>query len=72
VEKAMVAGVNFCGASLGGARMKRRLVHQPELRLLLGRYSGHHPNDPELGKRVSPTEYGELLVSVLRYILSLL
>ncbi|GAQ92237.1 hypothetical protein KFL_009530035 [Klebsormidium nitens] len=66
VEKAMVAGVNFCAASLGGAGMKRRLVHQPELRSLLARYSGHHPNDPELGKRLSPPEYGELLVALDR------
>lgn len=63
VEKTMVAGVNFCAASLAGRGMKRRLVHQPELRALLARFSGHHPRDPELGRPLIQSEFVELLVS---------
>ena len=63
-RKVMEAGCNFLAASLSGGGLKRRLVHQPELRTLLARFSGHHAADPELGKILSPREYGELLVSL--------
>jgi hypothetical protein len=66
VQKMMEPGVNYLAASLAGAGLKRRLVHQPELRTMLARFSGHHPADPELGKHLSEPEYRELLVSMTR------
>jgi hypothetical protein len=60
VVKLMEPGVNFCAAALGGAGLKRRLVHQPELRALFARFSQHRPDDPDLGAKLSNVE---LLVS---------
>jgi hypothetical protein len=59
----MEAGSNYLAASLSGGGLKKRLLHQPELRTLLARFSGHHAADPELGKMPSSREYEELLVS---------
>jgi hypothetical protein len=66
VQKTMEPGVNYLAGSLAGAGLKRRLVHQPELRTLLARFSGHHPADPELGKPLTEAEYQELLVGSIR------
>jgi hypothetical protein len=65
VVKLMEPGVNFCAAALGGAGLKRRLVHQPELRVLIARFSQHHPDDPDLGAKLSNLEFDELLVTWL-------
>ncbi|GAQ91305.1 hypothetical protein KFL_007620010 [Klebsormidium nitens] len=51
---------------LEGRGLKRRLIHQPELRALLARYSQHHPKDPDLGAQLSEGEFHELLVALDR------
>ncbi|GAQ86505.1 hypothetical protein KFL_002930020 [Klebsormidium nitens] len=61
VVKTMEAGTNFCSVALDGHGLKRRLVHQPEVRALLARFSQHHPGDPLCNK-----EYDELLVALER------
>ncbi|GAQ92876.1 hypothetical protein KFL_011770010, partial [Klebsormidium nitens] len=66
VRKVMEAGSNYLAASLAGGGLKKRLLHQPELRTLLARFSGHHAADPELGKTLSTREYEELLVALAR------
>ncbi|GAQ90243.1 hypothetical protein KFL_006170110, partial [Klebsormidium nitens] len=66
VRKGMEAGSNYLAASLAGGGLKKRLLHQPELRTLLARFSGHHAADPELGKALSTREYEELLVALAR------
>lgn len=63
VEKVMEAGVNFCSTALDGGGPKRRLLHQPELRTLLARFSRHHPKDPDLEAHLSKREFDELMVS---------
>jgi hypothetical protein len=63
VVKLMEPEVNFCAAALGGAGLKRRLVHQPVLRALIARFSQHHSDDPDLGAKLSNVEFAELLVS---------
>ncbi|GAQ90813.1 hypothetical protein KFL_006880050 [Klebsormidium nitens] len=66
VVKHMEAGVNFSATALEGRGLKRRLIHQPELRALLARYSQHHPKDPDLGAQLSEGEFQELLVALDR------
>ncbi|GAQ91154.1 hypothetical protein KFL_007360010, partial [Klebsormidium nitens] len=66
VEKVMQSGVNFCGAGLDGCGPKRRLLHQPELRTLLARFSRHHSKDPDLGAPLSSKEFDELLIALNR------
>ncbi|GAQ92000.1 hypothetical protein KFL_009010040 [Klebsormidium nitens] len=66
VVKLMEPGVNFCAAALGGGGLKRRLVHQPELRALIARFSQHHPDDPDLGAKLSNVEFDELLAALDR------
>ncbi|GAQ93025.1 hypothetical protein KFL_012570010 [Klebsormidium nitens] len=66
VEKVMQPGVNFCAAGLDGCGPKRRLLHQPELRTLLARFSRHHPKDPDLGAPLSSNEFDELMIALDR------
>lgn len=67
VVKHMEAGVNFSATALEGRGLKRRLIHQPELRALLARYSQHHPKDPDLGVQLSEGEFQELLVGGMNH-----
>ncbi|GAQ77801.1 hypothetical protein KFL_000040010 [Klebsormidium nitens] len=66
VQRVMEAGSNYLAASLSGGGLKKRLLHQPELRTLLAQFSGHHAADPKLGKTLSTREYKELLVALAR------
>ncbi|GAQ80248.1 hypothetical protein KFL_000490380 [Klebsormidium nitens] len=66
VRKVMESGSNYLAVSLAGGGLKRRLLHQPEVRTLVARFSGHHAVDPELGKTPSAQEYEELLVALDR------
>ncbi|GAQ79812.1 hypothetical protein KFL_000380420 [Klebsormidium nitens] len=59
-------GAGGGAAALGGAGLKRRLVHQPELRALIARFSQHHPGDPDLGAKLSNVEFDELLAALDR------
>jgi hypothetical protein len=67
VVKHMEAGVNFSASALEGRGLKRRLIHQPELRALVARYSQHHPKDPDLGAQLSESEFQELLVGGMNH-----
>jgi hypothetical protein len=66
VVKLREPGVNYNAAALGGGGLKRRLVHQPELRALIARFSQHHADDPNLGSKLSNVEFDELLAALDR------
>ncbi|GAQ83652.1 hypothetical protein KFL_001560190 [Klebsormidium nitens] len=61
LEKRPISGRDYCGASLVGGGLKRKLLLLPELREAHARLSQHRPQDGKLGERLSKTEFGALL-----------